>query len=95
MNENNISMSEIKVQNLKDEIHNIITNNSGGSNSSGKRKREKDVKDNEISKDLPYTFLDEYDNYFNKNFPVDNCGINLDESYNDLKIDGLFLLGYK
>ena len=34
-------MSEIKVQNLKDEIHNIITNNSGGSNSSGKRKREK------------------------------------------------------
>ena len=54
-----------------------------------------DVKDNEISKDLPYTFLDEYDNYFNKNFPVDNCGINLDESYNDLKIDELFLLGYK
>lgn len=54
-----------------------------------------DVKDNEISKDLPYTFLDEYDNYFNKNFPVDNCGLNLDESYNDLKVDELFLLGYK
>ena len=34
-------MSEIKVQNLKDEIHNIINNSSGGSNSSGKRKREK------------------------------------------------------
>ena len=34
-------MSEIKVQNLKDEIHNIITNKSSGSNSSGKRKREK------------------------------------------------------
>ena len=33
-------MSEIKVQNLKDEIHNIINNNSGSS-SSGKRKREK------------------------------------------------------
>ena len=41
LNPNNFSMSEIKVQNLKDEIHNIITNNSGGSNSSGKRKREK------------------------------------------------------
>ena len=41
LNPNNLSMSEIKVQNLKDEIHNIITNNSGGSNSSGKRKREK------------------------------------------------------
>ena len=41
MNANNMSMSEIKVQNLKDEIHNIITNSSGGSNSSGKRKREK------------------------------------------------------
>ena len=41
LNPNNYSMSEIKVQNLKDEIHNIITNNSGGSNSSGKRKREK------------------------------------------------------
>ena len=41
MNANNISMSEIKVQNLKDEIHNIISNSSGGSNSSGKRKREK------------------------------------------------------
>jgi hypothetical protein len=41
LNTNNLSMSEIKVQNLKDEIHNIITNNSGGSNSSGKRKREK------------------------------------------------------
>ena len=41
INPNNYSMSEIKVQNLKDEIHNIITNNSGGSNSSGKRKREK------------------------------------------------------
>ena len=41
MNTNNISMSEIKVQNLKDEIHNIISNSSGGSNSSGKRKREK------------------------------------------------------
>ena len=56
-----------------------------------------DVKDNETSKDLPYIFLDEYDNdnYFNKNFPEDNSGINLDESYNDLKIDGLFLLGYK
>ena len=34
-------MSEIKVQNLKDEIHNIITNSSGGSNSSGRRKRDK------------------------------------------------------
>ena len=34
-------MSEIKVQNLKDEIHNIITNKSSGSNSSGKRKRDK------------------------------------------------------
>ena len=34
-------MSEIKVQNLKDEIHNIITHKSGSSNSSGKRKREK------------------------------------------------------
>ena len=41
MNANNMSMSEIKVQNLKDEIHNIITNSSGGSNSSGRRKREK------------------------------------------------------
>ena len=41
MNVNNISMSEIKVQNLKEEIHNIITNSSGGSNSSGRRKREK------------------------------------------------------
>ena len=41
INANNISMSEIKVQNLKDEIHNIITNSSGGSNSSGRRKREK------------------------------------------------------
>ena len=41
LNPNNLSMSEIKVQNLKDEIHNIITNKSGGSNSSGKRKREK------------------------------------------------------
>ena len=41
INPNNFSMSEIKVQNLKDEINNIITNNSGGSNSSGKRKREK------------------------------------------------------
>lgn len=41
INANNISMSEIKVQNLKDEIHNIITNSSGGSNSSGKRKRDK------------------------------------------------------
>ena len=41
MNANNMSMSEIKVQNLKDEIHSIITNSSGGSNSSGKRKREK------------------------------------------------------
>ena len=41
LNPNNFSMSEIKVQNLKDEIHNIITNKSGGSNSSGKRKREK------------------------------------------------------
>ena len=41
MNSNNISMNEIKVQNLKDEIHNIITNSSGGSNSSSKRKREK------------------------------------------------------
>ena len=41
LNPNNFSMSEIKVQNLKDEIHNIINNNSGGSNSSGKRKREK------------------------------------------------------
>ena len=41
INPNNYSMSEIKVQNLKDEIHNIINNNSGGSNSSGKRKREK------------------------------------------------------
>ena len=41
LNPNNFSMSEIKVQNLKDEIHNIITNNSRGSNSSGKRKREK------------------------------------------------------
>ena len=40
MNANNISMSEIKVQNLKEEIHNIITN-SAGSNSSGRRKREK------------------------------------------------------
>ena len=40
MNANNISMSEIKVQNLKEEIHNIITNSSG-SNSSGRRKREK------------------------------------------------------
>lgn len=57
------------------------------------------VKDNEISKDLPYTFLDEYDNdndnYFNRNFPEDNSGINLDESYNDFKIDGMFVLGYK
>ena len=41
MNANNMSMSEIKVQNLKDEIHNIITNSSGGSNSSGRRKRQK------------------------------------------------------
>ena len=41
INPNNYSMSEIKVQNLKDEIHNIINNNTGGSNSSGKRKREK------------------------------------------------------
>ena len=41
LNPNNFSMSEIKVQNLKDEIHNIINNSSGGSNSSGKRKREK------------------------------------------------------
>ena len=41
MNVNNISMSEIKVQNLKEEIHNIITNSSGGSNSSGRRKRQK------------------------------------------------------
>ena len=41
MNANNMSMSEIKVQNLKDEIHNIITNSSGGSNSSGRRKSEK------------------------------------------------------
>ena len=41
LNPNNYSMSEIKVQNLKDEIHNIINNSSGGSNSSGKRKREK------------------------------------------------------
>ncbi len=41
INSNNISMSEIKVQNLKDEIHNIITNSSGGSNSSGRRKRDK------------------------------------------------------
>ena len=40
LNPNNFSMSEIKVQNLKDEIHNIINNNSGSS-SSGKRKREK------------------------------------------------------
>ena len=40
MNANNISMSEIKVQNLKEEIHNIITNSSG-SNSSSRRKREK------------------------------------------------------
>jgi len=40
LNPNNLSMSEIKVQNLKDEIHNIINNNSG-SRSSGKRKREK------------------------------------------------------
>ena len=41
LNPNNFSMSEIKVQNLKDEIHNIIKNSSGSSNSSGKRKREK------------------------------------------------------
>ena len=41
LNPNNFSMSEIKVQNLKDEIHNIITNKSSGSNSSGKRKRDK------------------------------------------------------
>ena len=41
LNPNNYSMSEIKVQNLKDEIHNIINNSSGSSNSSGKRKREK------------------------------------------------------
>ena len=41
LNPNNLSMSEIKVQNLKDEIHNIITNKSSGSNSSGKRKRDK------------------------------------------------------
>ena len=41
LNQNNMSMSEIKVQNLKEEIHNIISSNSGGSNSSGKRKREK------------------------------------------------------
>lgn len=40
LNPNNYSMSEIKVQNLKDEIHKIINNNSGSS-SSGKRKREK------------------------------------------------------
>lgn len=41
MNINNNSISEIKVQNLKDEIHNIITNSSGSSNSSGKKRREK------------------------------------------------------
>ena len=41
MNANNNSISEIKVQNLKDEIHNIITNSSGSSNSSGKKRREK------------------------------------------------------
>ena len=37
---NNISMSEAKIQNLKGEINNIITH-SFGSNSSGRRKREK------------------------------------------------------
>lgn len=47
-----------------------------------------DVRENEINKDLPYTFLDEFDNYFNKNFVENKCEINLDESYNDLKIDG-------
>ena len=41
MNPNNMSMSEIKVQNLKDEIHDIITNSSGSSSSSGRRKRDK------------------------------------------------------
>ena len=41
VNPNNISMSEIKVQNLKDEIHDIITNSSGSSSSSGRRKRDK------------------------------------------------------
>lgn len=41
VNPNNISMSEIKVQNLKDEIHDIISNSSGSSSSSGRRKRDK------------------------------------------------------
>lgn len=41
VNPNNMSMSEIKVQNLKDEIHDIITNSSGSSSSSGRRKRDK------------------------------------------------------
>jgi hypothetical protein len=50
MNANNMSMSEIKVQNLKDEIHNIITNSSGGSNSSGRRKREKKRSGNKNNK---------------------------------------------
>ena len=52
MNANNISMSEIKVQNLKDEIHNIISNSSGGSNSSGKKKREKRKGNNKNSNAL-------------------------------------------
>ena len=50
MNANNMSMSEIKVQNLKDEIHNIITNSSGGSNYSGRRKREKKRSGNKNNK---------------------------------------------
>lgn len=46
VNPNNISMSEIKVQNLKDEIHDIITNSSGSSSSSGRRKRDKKKNNN-------------------------------------------------
>ena len=37
----NPSISEIKVQNMKQEINNIISNNSEGSSSSGRRRREK------------------------------------------------------
>ena len=46
INPNNMSMSEIKVQNLKDEIHNIISNSSGSSSSSGRRKRNKKKSEN-------------------------------------------------
>ena len=44
LNSNNISMSEIKVQNFKSDINNILSNS--GNSSSSRRKREKNINNN-------------------------------------------------